>query len=355
MNLLTNGRLTRLIVIATSMIIILLITLILKTLKVVFIPLVFAIFISFLYAPLNRILMNYKVHVIARIFLLIFILFVITYIIVSLGFTGLSRFISEFPAYQPMFIDLLANVGAKLRIPEENVQLFIESQLNIFGIINSFSINRIIIFIANNLVAIFGYYTLILFFSVFFLTDDKHFILKLIQLFFLDKDKSEIIIRKIENQLNVYILSKTFINLSASFLSALAIFFIGVDFPILSGFLIFSFGYIPEIGSVIAAMFPILFCFLKFGMSWQLFATIASLVVINSTFGNYLEPKLMGHQFNISPILIIVVLILWGWIWGPIGMIFAVPITVILNIIVKELDNFKGLRSILEIKETNNL
>jgi predicted PurR-regulated permease PerM len=132
--------------------------------------------------------------------------------------------------------------------------------------------------------------------------------------------------------------------------SATFIYFMRIDFPILSGFLFFTFSFVPEIGSVVAAMFPIIFCFLKFGFSWQLFVTIIALLVINSTFGNYLEPKLMGYQFNLSPILIIFVLILWGWIWGPIGMLLAVPITAMLNIVFKELDKFKEVRTILNLK-----
>ena len=346
----TNNRYLKLIAIASSLIVLFLMMLMLKALKVVFIPLALSIFISFLYAPLNRILLKIRFHVVLRILLLILILFIITYLVVALGFTGLTRFISEFPSYQPRFVEMITNIGENLRIPDDQVEYFIESQLSLFNIISSFSINRIVAFIANNLIAIFGYYILILFFSVFFLTDDKHFILKLFQLFVPDKEKSELIMRKIEKQLNVYIISKTSINLLASSTSAFAVSMIGVDFPILSGFLIFTFGYIPEIGSVIAALFPILFCFLKFGLSWQLFATITSLLLINSTMGNYLEPKLMGHQFNISPILIIVVLILWGWVWGPIGMILAVPITVVMNVIIKEMDKFKGVRSILEVK-----
>ena len=342
-----NNKLLKIIAFASSIIVILIFILLLKTLKAVFIPLAFSIFISFLYAPLNRFLIKIRFHVTLRIFILLLILFAVTYFLVALGYAGMTRFINEFPSYLPSLEDLIVNIGEIFRIPEETAEDFVGNQLNLFNILNFISINRVMGFIANNIFIIFTHYVLIIFFSVFFLTDDKNFILKIIQFFFKDHDKAETVLQKIERQLNLYIINKTFINLIASILSAGAVAIIGVDFPILSGFLIFSFGYIPEIGSVIAALFPILFCFLKFGISWQLFMTILSLFIINSGMGNYLEPKLMGRQFNMSPILIIIVLILWGWIWGPIGMLLAVPITVILNIIYVELDKLRQISNII--------
>jgi len=270
--------------------------------------------------------------------------------VTRLGLTSIARFIAQFPEYYPRLIEMIVNIGERLRIPEDRVQFFIHNQLSIIAIVNTLSVNQIMGFIANNTIAILSYYILTIFFTIFLLTDDRLFVMKLFQLFFVDKGKAEVVIRKIQRQLNVYILSKTFINLMSASSSATFLYFIRVDFPILSGFLIFTFGFIPEIGSVIAALFPIIFCFLKFGISWQLFATIAALLVINSTFGNYLEPKLMGYQFNLSPILVIFVLVLWGWIWGPIGMLLAVPITVILNIVFKELDKFKEVRTILNLR-----
>ena len=335
---------------STAFIAIVLIFMVLKSLQAIFIPLTFAIFISFLYAPIDRFLIRFKINVIIRVFALITILFGITYFLAYLGITGLARFIHQFPEYYPRLIDLIVTLGVNLRIPEESIHLFIVDQLTLIAIINTLSVNQIMGFIANNTFTILTYYLLTIFFTIFLLTDDKNFVMKLFQLFFIDKAKSEVVIRKIQKQLNMYILTKTFINLMGASASATFIYFMRIDFPLLSAFLFFTFSFVPEIGSVVAAMFPIMFCFLKYGVSWQLFVTVGALLAINSTLGNYLEPKLMGNQFNISPILIIFVLVLWGWLWGPIGMLLAVPITVILNIVFIELDKFKEVRTILNLR-----
>jgi predicted PurR-regulated permease PerM len=323
---------------------------VLRALRAIFIPLAFAIFISFIYAPLNRFLIRFRVWSVVRISLLILIIFLITYILLYLGFTGIARFIEVFPSYQPSLIEMMETIGEKLRIDADKVHFFIENQFSLPGIINSLSINQIVTFFMDNIVMILGYYILMIFFSIFFLGEDKNLVKKVFQVLVKDKEKSEVILQKIEKQMNIYILSKTFISLSSSITCALTLWALRVDFPVLSGLLIFMFGYIPNIGSIVACSFPILFCLLKFGVSWQLFATIGSLILICSAFGNLLEPKLMGYTFNLSPIMILVVLIVWGWVWGPVGMLLAVPITVIIAIILGELDRLKPLQKILELR-----
>ncbi|MCK9329347.1 MAG: AI-2E family transporter [Candidatus Cloacimonetes bacterium] len=343
----SDNKYLRWIAFSTILLAFIFIVLVFKNLKSIFVPLIFSLFISFLYAPLNRFLLKFNVITIFRILILILLIFIITYSIVGLGYTGVSRFIQKIPDYESRIVEIIYETGTFLKIPTNEIDYFVSKQLNLFTLINTLSIQKIMTFVMNNIFTIMSYYLLSVFFAIFFLTDDRHFIFKLIQLFFSDKNKSDIMIRKIEKQLNIYIVSKTFINLLSSITSGLTIFILGLDFPILSGFLIFLFGFIPEIGSVVAAIFPIFFCFLKFGFSWQLVLTIGLLLVINSVFGNLLEPKLMGFQFNLSPILIIIVLIFWGWVWGPVGMILAVPITAIINIILKETNKLSRIRGLV--------
>ena len=288
--------------------------------------------------------------IIVRILLLILVIFLLTYITILLTKVGLSKFVEQMPQYQPRLIEMVVEIVDKFGVSEDDVIEFINNQVNLNFLVNTLSINRIMTFLANNLITILSYYVLTILFCIFLFTDDKNFIFKLFQLFLTDKKKSEIIIQKIEKQLNTYILAKTFINFMSSSFSGLAIFIIGVDFPILSGLLIFTFGFIPNIGSVIAVSFPVLFCFLKFGLSLRLFTTIGVLMLINSFFGNYLEPKLMGYKFDLSPVFIIILVVLWGWIWGPIGMLLAVPITAVFDIIFKDLGKFERTRSIINLK-----
>ena len=329
---------------------VILVGLILKVLKAIFIPLVFALFISFLYSPINKFFIKIKIPIIVRTLLLILAIFFLSYTTILLLKVGISKFIDQVPQYQPRLLGIVVEIVEKFGVSEDDVIGFINNQVNLDFLVNTLSLNRLMSFFANNVITILSYYVLTLLFCIFLFTDDRNFIFKLFQLFFTDKKKSEIIIQKIEKQLNTYILTKTFINFMSSSLSGFAIFIIGVDFPILSGLLIFTFGFIPNIGSVVAVSFPILICFLKFGLSWQLFTTIGVLTLINSFFGNYLEPKLMGYKFNLSPVFIIILVVLWGWIWGPIGMLLAVPITAVFDIIFKELGKFERTRSIINLK-----
>jgi predicted PurR-regulated permease PerM len=102
--------------------------------------------------------------------------------------------------------------------------------------------------------------------------------------------------------------------------------------------LLFVLNFIPNVGSIIASGIPIIICTLQSGVD---FRTISFSLLIISTqmlFGNVLEPKIQGDNLNLSPITVLIALIFWGWVWGIVGMILAVPITSGINIILKQFD-----------------
>ncbi len=111
-----------------------------------------------------------------------------------------------------------------------------------------------------------------------------------------------------------------------------------IDFILMSGILIFVLNYIPNFGSFVASAFPVLICFLQYGFGWRFIGISVILTLTQITFGNILEPSLMGEKLNLSPIVVLISLIFWGWVWGPVGMILAVPITSAINIIIKEIN-----------------
>ena len=107
---------------------------------------------------------------------------------------------------------------------------------------------------------------------------------------------------------------------------------LGVDFPILWGALAFLLNFIPNIGSIIAAVPAVLLAFLQLPVGYGI-ATIALFFVINFIIGNIVEPKLMGKSLGLSTFVVFISLIIWGWILGPVGMLIATPLTITLKII----------------------
>ena len=106
---------------------------------------------------------------------------------------------------------------------------------------------------------------------------------------------------------------------------------LGLDFPLLWAMLAFLLNYVPTIGSIIAAVPAVLLALVQLGPG-AAGATALGFAAINVVFGNFVEPRLMGYGVGISPLVIFVGLVFWGWVFGPVGMLLSVPLTMTLKL-----------------------
>ncbi len=182
---------------------------------------------------------------------------------------------------------------------------------------------------------------IILIYILFLLLEYHSFNLKLTTLI---KDPEKLasiqtMIEKISVQIHSYLKIKTFVGLLTAVCSYLIMLIIGVNFPDFWALLIFLFNFIPNIGSIVATIFPCLLTLVQFHSYYPFFIVLAALSTIQFLFGNVLEPRLLGRSFGLSPLAIIVSLSIWGYLWGIVGMFLCVPIMVIITIIFA---NFKA-------------
>jgi AI-2 transport protein TqsA len=125
---------------------------------------------------------------------------------------------------------------------------------------------------------------------------------------------------------NRYIAIKTSTSLATGVLVSLSLRFIGVDFPVLWGLLAFLLNYVPNIGSIIAAVPAVLLALIQLGPGPALAATGCYLAV-NIAMGNVVEPRFMGRGLGLSTLVVFLSLVVWGWLLGPVGMFLSVPLT----------------------------
>jgi len=144
----------------------------------------------------------------------------------------------------------------------------------------------------------------------------------------------------IGHDVQIYMLWKTVISLITGGITALVCTAFGVDFPLFWGILAFGFNYIPNIGSVISSILPALLALFQFDTPFRALGLLATLVVFQNLMGSLIEPRLMGKSLSISPLVLLLSLVFWGWIWGIVGMILAVPIAVTLKIIAMHTPGF---------------
>ena len=132
------------------------------------------------------------------------------------------------------------------------------------------------------------------------------------------------------NNLGRYLGIKTVVSIATGFAAWVVTLSIGLDFPLLWGMLAFLLNYVPTIGSIIAAVPAVLFALVQLGIG-EATTTAIGFFAINVFFGNLVEPRLMGYGVGISPLIVFTGLVLWGWIFGPVGMLLSVPLTMSLK------------------------
>jgi predicted PurR-regulated permease PerM len=147
--------------------------------------------------------------------------------------------------------------------------------------------------------------------------------------------------------INRYMGLKALISLATGVFIWILLALIGVDFPGTWGLLAFFLNFIPAIGSIIAAVPAVLWALIQLGLGSALLTALAYLVV-NVVIGNFLDPRIIGKKLGLSPLVVIISLIFWGWVLGPIGMLLSVPLTMIAKIALASSDNSRWLAVMLE-------
>ena len=196
-------------------------------------------------------------------------------------------------------------------------------------------VQRAAISVSGNVIAIMRSLGVVLILTVFFLIELKNSREK-VNYMFSGKFQSRFlkITKKVVLETVHFVSIKFFISLATGLLVYVCCLAAGLNFAILWGFLAFVLNFIPTFGSIFSVGMMSLFALLQFyPRPLPIVWIISSSTLINLTLGNIVEPKIEGQNLGLSPFVILVSLVFWGWMWGFIGMILAVPVTVILKIV----------------------
>jgi predicted PurR-regulated permease PerM len=153
--------------------------------------------------------------------------------------------------------------------------------------------------------------------------------------------------RRFAESVNRYLAIKTLMSLATGLSVTVWLAVQGVDFPLLWGLLAFLLNYVPNIGSFIAAIPAALLAFIQNGLS-GLLLTVLGYTVINVVFGNLVEPRLMGRRLGLSPLVVFLSLVFWGWMFGAVGMLVSVPLTMVLKIALESRDETRWMAILLD-------
>lgn len=146
---------------------------------------------------------------------------------------------------------------------------------------------------------------------------------------------------KVVTEVQSYVGIKTIVSLATGLLVGAWCWMLGLDFPVLLGVVAFLLHFIPTVGMIIAAVPAVLLSLILVGTVGHALLVAIGYAVVGTLLGHVLEPHLQGRQLGLSPLVLVLSLLFWGWAWGPMGALLAVPLTVVVKI---WLENTQDLR-----------
>jgi AI-2 transport protein TqsA len=153
---------------------------------------------------------------------------------------------------------------------------------------------------------------------------------------------------KITGEVLQYLVIKTGVSLATGVCIGLWAWIMGLDFPVLLGLIGFVLNYVPTIGSILAAIPAVLLALIQFGGVGPAIIVATGYLGINVIFGNLLEPQLLGRRLGLSTLVVILSLIFWAWVWGPVGALLAVPLTMVVKIMLENTEDLRWVAVLLD-------
>lgn len=152
--------------------------------------------------------------------------------------------------------------------------------------------------------------------------------------------------QSISRDIQKYLAIKTGVSALTGVLAMITCYSFRIDFPLLWGLVAFLFNYVPAIGSIVAGIPPVLLALILHGF-WPAMGVTACYLAINISIGNFLEPMLLGERFGISTVIVILSVLVWGFIWGPVGMLLAVPLTMFVKVMLDNSSDFRWISALM--------
>ncbi|MFK7781065.1 AI-2E family transporter [Psychroserpens sp.] len=313
----------------------------LKLLSFIFIPLISSMFIALLFLPLMRWLSRRNVPRLMSIVIVISLIAIGVFIGVELVQLSSRQILSN-------------NTGffGKAEVKINDLMLYLQNE---FGIVYNSEGNIIgQFFQKENIGSTFDFIRkfltnilMITFFTILWLSESINMHKVMNNTILKRKHTSIKAFMKIEKDLITFIKVKFLVSLLTGVFTGLACVFFDVSFPIFWGLFAFLINFVQMVGSFISVILLSIFAFVELDPTSTLFFFILSITGVQVIFGAILEPIFMGKSFSINVITVLIMLMLWGFIWGIPGLIMAIPITVFIKIILEQFPGTKVIASLL--------
>ena len=283
----------------------------------ILVPILVAVFLAVICTPLLHGMRRLRIP--AGIAVFVIVAGIIGILALAAAFVGgsVAEFTARLPFYEQQLNDKLAAIAAQF-----------DQQLSIGELLDQIQPASPMELVANlftGLQSLFANFFLIIFTVIFLLLEASTMPRKL-QLVLAGSHADPDYFKRFTGSVQHYLGLKTVISLVTGALAGSLCAVIGLDFPVLWGLLAFLFNYVPTIGSLLAAIPPVALALVQFGVVQSAIIAVGYLV-LNVAIGGLIEPRIMGRGLGLSTLVVFLSLVFWGWVFGPIGMLLSVPLT----------------------------
>ena len=293
----------------------------------IFVPFLLAAFVSLLCAPALFWLQERGLPTAIALLVVLAGLAGVGFVFGSLVGTSITEFTAALPGYQARFTDLIASLPATLEARGIDLDIG-EGDTNPF---NPQAALGLVGNLAGNLGALLNNAFLLFLTVCFILLEASSFPYK-VRAAFGHSPAIDARMTEIGIAVRRYLGIKTLTSMATGFLAYGVLIVLGVKFAPLWGLIAFLLNFVPAIGSALAAVPPVALALVDNSPQTAAFVGLGYLA-INVSIGNFLEPRVMGEGVGISPLVVLLSLFFWGWVLGPVGMVLAVPLMVIIRIL----------------------
>jgi predicted PurR-regulated permease PerM len=296
-----------------------------KTATNVIVPFLLSIFIAIICNPLVNLLMRFKFPRGLAITMVVVFIVILGFSLATLVGNSLNQLSALLPEYREQLKQHFTWLIEQLN--QYNIQLSSAMMLESFDPGAAMGMaTRMLTSLGNVLANVF-----LILLTVIFMLLESSSLPKKLHFAFDDPDMRLKQIDRFLSSVNHYLAIKTLVSLATGILVSVMLWAFGLDFYLLWGVLAFLLNYIPNIGSIIAAVPAMSLAVLQLGFP-SAGAIGLGFMLINTIMGNVVEPRYMGRGLGLSTLVVFLSLIFWGWLLGTVGMLLSVPLTMILKI-----------------------
>jgi len=296
-----------------------------KAASVVLVPFLLSVFIAIAVSPLINWSSQYKVPRWLSVTFVILLIVVIGFMLAGLITQSMAEFRANLPNYKEQLSGEFAWIVSKMAL----VNIHIDESIVVNYLDPAMAMTVATNFIAGMGAVLSNVFLILL--TVIFMLFEAETMPRRVHIAFSDPDMKLPHIDRFLKSVNQYLVIKMMVSVATGIIIGAWLYFLGVDHYMLWAVLSFMLNFIPNIGSIIAAIPAVLMAFVEFGFVQAGLAGLG-FITVNMVMGNLIEPRFMGRGLGLSTLVVFLSLIFWGWLLGTVGMLLSVPLTMVVKI-----------------------